>query len=135
MIGAGALGCEFLKNFALMGISTKRGKKLIVTDNDNIEISNLNRQFLFRKKDIGQSKSKCACISAKKMNPNFNTESLMSLVSPLNEHVFNEKFWNDQTYIINAVDNIGTRKYIDNQCTTYNKCLIDSGTLGTKAHV
>ena len=135
MIGAGALGCEFLKNFALMGISTKQGKKLIVTDNDNIETSNLNRQFLFRKTDVGQSKSKCACIATKKMNPAFNTESLRSLVAPVNEHIFNEKFWNDQTYIINAVDNIQARKYIDNQCTTYGKCLIDSGTLGTKAHV
>jgi len=28
MIGAGALGCEFLKNFALMGMSTKEGKKI-----------------------------------------------------------------------------------------------------------
>ena len=69
------------------------------------------------------------------MNPAFNTESLRSLVAPVNEHIFNEKFWNDQTYIINAVDNIQARKYIDSQCTTYGKCLIDSGTLGTKAHV
>ena len=135
MIGAGALGCEFLKNFALMGMSTKDGKKLIVTDNDNIETSNLNRQFLFRKTDIGHSKSKCACAAVKKMNPAFNSQDLQSLVAPVNEHIFNEKFWNDQTYIINAVDNIQARKYIDNQCTTYGKCLIDSGTLGTKAHV
>jgi ubiquitin-activating enzyme E1 len=49
-----------------MGMSTKQGKKLIVTDNDNIETSNLNRQFLFRKTDVGQSKSKCACIATKK---------------------------------------------------------------------
>ena len=69
------------------------------------------------------------------MNPAFNTEDLQSLVAPVNEHIFNEKFWKDQTYIINAVDNIQARKYIDNQCTTYGKCLIDSGTLGTKAHV
>ena len=69
------------------------------------------------------------------MNPAFNSQDLQSLVAPVNEHIFNEKFWNDQTYIINAVDNIQARKYIDNQCTTYGKCLIDSGTLGTKAHV
>jgi len=31
------------------------------TDNDNVEISNLNRQFLYRKKDIEKSKSACAC--------------------------------------------------------------------------
>ena len=66
MIGAGALGCEFLKNFALMGMSITKGKEVVVTDNDNIETSNLNRQFLFRKNDIGHSKSKCACVAVKK---------------------------------------------------------------------
>ena len=46
MVGAGALGCEYLKNFALMGISTSgQENKIIVTDNDNIELSNLSRQF------------------------------------------------------------------------------------------
>jgi ubiquitin-activating enzyme E1 len=56
LIGAGALGCEFIKMFALMGFSTKGGK-IAVTDDDNIEISNLNRQFLFRKKHVGKNKS------------------------------------------------------------------------------
>lgn len=35
VIGAGALGCEFIKMFALMGVSTEKGK-LSVTDDDNI---------------------------------------------------------------------------------------------------
>ena len=37
LIGAGALGCEYLKNFAMMGISIKNGL-ITVTDNDSIEI-------------------------------------------------------------------------------------------------
>jgi ubiquitin-activating enzyme E1 len=49
MIGAGALGCEYLKAFALMGVGCGEGGAVHVTDNDHIEISNLNRQFLFRK--------------------------------------------------------------------------------------
>lgn len=48
VVGAGAIGCELLKNLALMGVS-----QVTVTDNDTIEKSNLNRQFLFREKDIG----------------------------------------------------------------------------------
>lgn len=43
MIGAGALGCEYLKMFALMGLGTADQGKLTVTDDDQIEISNLNR--------------------------------------------------------------------------------------------
>jgi len=48
MVGAGALGCELIKAFALMGIGCSTQGKVHVTDNDNIEVSNLNRQFLFR---------------------------------------------------------------------------------------
>ena len=135
MIGAGALGCEFLKNFALMGISTNNNKKIIITDNDNIEISNLNRQFLFRRVDINKSKSKIACQEAKKMNSNLNCFDRQSRIGPENENIFDQKFWEEQNCIINAVDNIEARKYIDRQCTFYEKPLIDSGTLGTKAHI
>ena len=135
MIGAGALGCEFLKNFALMGISNNPNKTVTVTDNDNIEISNLNRQFLFRREDLGKSKSATACREAKKINENFNCIDRQSRIGPENENIYNEKFWTEQTCIINAVDNIKARKYIDSQCTFYEKPLIDSGTLGTLANV
>lgn len=71
MVGAGALGCELIKAFALMGIGCGNGK-VFVTDNDNIEVSNLNRQFLFRKQHVGHSKSETACATAKGMNNKLN---------------------------------------------------------------
>jgi ubiquitin-activating enzyme E1 len=43
MVGAGALGCEYIKMFALMGLGSAGNGGLVVTDDDNIEISNLNR--------------------------------------------------------------------------------------------
>lgn len=52
MIGAGALGCELVKAFALMGIGCSAEGKVYCTDNDNIEVSNLNRQFLFRANNV-----------------------------------------------------------------------------------
>jgi len=134
MIGAGALGCEFIKEFALMGISTEGGQ-VVVTDNDNIEVSNLNRQFLFRRDDVHHSKSKVACNVIRKVNTKINCADLQSRVGPENEHIFNDEFWTKQDFIINAVDNVHARKYIDSMCTWYGKNLIDSGTLGTKAHV
>ena len=54
LVGAGALGCEFLKLFAMMGVSVGETGLLTVTDDDTIEKSNLSRQFLFRDWDIGQ---------------------------------------------------------------------------------
>ena len=43
MIGAGAIGCELLKNYAMLGIGTSELGKIILTDPDVIEVSNLNR--------------------------------------------------------------------------------------------
>ena len=36
--------------------------------------------------------------------------------------------------MVNAVDNVGARQYIDHQCVWYEKPLFESGTLGTKCH-
>jgi ubiquitin-activating enzyme E1 len=43
MVGCGALGCEFLKNFALNGVCCGPEGQLLVTDADKIELSNLTR--------------------------------------------------------------------------------------------
>jgi len=53
IVGAGAIGCELFKNMAMMGLAAGNGGLLKVTDPDTIEVSNLNRQFLFRRPDVG----------------------------------------------------------------------------------
>ena len=57
MVGAGAIGCELLKNYAMLGLGTGNKGMITVTDPDVIEVSNLNRQFLFREKHLRKPKS------------------------------------------------------------------------------
>ena len=80
MVGCGALGCEFMKNFALNNICCGPKGQLIVTDADRIELSNLSRQFLFREHNVGQPKSTAAAMMATVMNPTFKVEALEMFV-------------------------------------------------------
>ena len=52
MVGAGGIGCELLKNLVLTGYG-----EVHIVDLDTIDLSNLNRQFLFRHEHIKKSKA------------------------------------------------------------------------------
>jgi ubiquitin-activating enzyme E1 len=60
LVGSGALGCEFVKNFGLNGVCCGPEGRLVVADADRIELSNLTRQFLFREHNVGHSKAAAA---------------------------------------------------------------------------
>ncbi|KAJ9455430.1 Ubiquitin-like modifier-activating enzyme 1 [Diplonema papillatum] len=135
VVGSGALGCEFLKNFAMMGVGCSAEGAVIVTDMDGIEKSNLSRQFLFRPKDIGQLKSKVAAEAAKAMNPDLSVKYLTEKVAPETENVFDDSFWESLDAVTNALDNIQARLYVDSRCVYYHKPLLESGTLGSKGNV
>ena len=136
LVGAGALGCEFLKNLALMGVACGEGGQgsLTVTDDDVIEKSNLSRQFLFRDWDIGSSKSTVAAAAAKAINPSFQVTALQNRVSPDTEDVFNDSFWDGLDFVVNALDNVNARLYVDSRCVYFGKPLLESGTLGPKCN-
>lgn len=134
IVGSGALGCEFLKNVALMGVSCGNQGKLTITDDDVIEKSNLSRQFLFRDWNIGQAKSTVAASAAASINPCLNIEALQNRVGPETENVFDDTFWENLTCVINALDNVNARLYVDQRCLYFQKPLLESGTLGAKCN-
>ncbi len=134
LVGAGAIGCEMLKNWAMMGIGAGPDGDIIVTDMDTIEKSNLSRQFLFRDTDIGKSKSVAAATAAKRMNPSLSVTAHEIRVGPETETTFTDEFWENLSGVCNALDNVQARLYVDQRCVYYMKSLLESGTLGTKGN-
>jgi len=135
LVGAGAIGCEMLKNWAMMGVASGPKGKVIVTDMDTIEKSNLNRQFLFRPWDVQNAKSTTAAKAVKQMNPNINIDAQNSRVGPETESFYTDEFFEKLDGVANALDNLDARRYMDRRCVYYRKPLLESGTLGTKGNV
>ncbi|KAG7192562.1 E1 ubiquitin-activating protein [Scheffersomyces spartinae] len=136
LVGSGAIGCEILKNWAMMGLGSGPEGNIIITDMDSIEKSNLNRQFLFRSKDVGRNKSEVAATAVAAMNPDLKgkIESRLDKIGKETEHIYNDEFWNGLDLVTNALDNVDTRRYVDSRCVFYLKPLLESGTLGTKGN-
>ncbi|XP_036790262.1 ubiquitin-like modifier-activating enzyme 6 [Oncorhynchus mykiss] len=135
MVGCGAIGCEMLKNFALLGVGlAKSSGEVCVTDPDLIEKSNLNRQFLFRSQHIQKPKSTTAVVATLEINPEMQVDAHLNKVCPATEGVYNDLFYSRLHLVVTALDNVEARRYVDSRSVSNQKALLDSGTMGTKGH-
>ena len=130
VIGAGGLGCEILKNLALSGF-----KDIHVIDMDTIDVSNLNRQFLFRHSDVGKSKAEVAAAFVEKRVPGVR-------ITPYNGKIQDkdEEYYMQFKLVICGLDSIEARRWInatlvdmvDMENPESLKPLVDGGTEGFK---
>ncbi|KZP12096.1 ubiquitin-activating enzyme E1 [Athelia psychrophila] len=136
LVGSGAIGCEMLKNWSMIGLATGPNGIIHVTDLDTIEKSNLNRQFLFRPKDVGNFKAEVAAAAVAEMNPDLKGHILSKQepVGQATENVYNDEFFAAIDGVTNALDNVTARLYMDQRCVLYAKPLLESGTLGTQGN-
>ncbi|KAH1144626.1 hypothetical protein GLYMA_12G236000v4 [Glycine max] len=122
MVGAGGIGCELLKTLALSGFPD-----IHIIDMDTIEVSNLNRQFLFRQFHVGQSKAKVARDAVLKFRPHIN-------ITPYHANVkdpeFNVDFFKQFNVVLNGLDNLDARRHVNRLCLAANVPLVESGTTG-----
>ena len=137
VVGAGGLGCEILKCLALTGF-----RKITVIDMDTIDVSNLNRQFLFRESDVGKPK---ATVAADFINHRLGHLGLLveSKVGKIQD--MDDAFYDRFGIIIAGLDNIPARRWLNS--TVYSllrrdsegsidpssiRFLLDGGTEGLK---
>ena len=137
IVGAGAIGCELIKNFSMLNVGTGTKGSIYITDPDIIEVSNLTRQFLFREKHLRLPKSSTAAAAVIQMNPKMEGHIFAKLdkVCEETENFFSDKFFSSLDFVANALDNVNARRYVDNRCVANRKPLLESGTLGPKGHV
>ncbi|CAK6972246.1 ubiquitin-like modifier-activating enzyme 6 isoform X1 [Scomber scombrus] len=135
MVGCGAIGCEMLKNFALLGVGlAKSSGEVCITDPDLIEKSNLNRQFLFRPHHIQKPKSTTAAEATLEINPDLQVDAHLNKVCPATEGIYSDTFYSRLNLVVTALDNVEARRYVDCRCVSNQRPLLDSGTMGTKGH-
>nr|XP_046249768.1 SUMO-activating enzyme subunit 2 [Scatophagus argus] len=122
VVGAGGIGCELLKNLVLTGF-----KNIEVIDLDTIDVSNLNRQFLFQKKHVGKSKAQVAKESVLQFCPTANITAYHdSIMNP----DYNVEFFRKFVLVMNALDNRAARNHVNRMCLAADIPLIESGTAG-----
>lgn len=104
VIGAGGLGCEILKDLALSGV-----KKISVIDMDTIELTNLNRQFLFREENVGKSKAIVASdVVVQRMQNGIEITPYFAKIQD-----FDDDFYSQFSIVVCGLDSIEARRWIN----------------------
>ncbi|EXM33948.1 ubiquitin-like 1-activating enzyme E1 B [Fusarium oxysporum f. sp. vasinfectum 25433] len=127
MVGAGGIGCELLKNLVLTGFG-----EIHIVDLDTIDLSNLNRQFLFRHEHIKKSKALVAKEAAERFNPNVK---IVAHHANIKDDEFTVAWFQQFRIAFNALDNLEARRHVNKMCLAADVPLIESGTTGFNGQV
>ena len=125
VVGCGGLGNTILTQLVTMGVG-----KIKIIDGDNIELSNLHRQHLFTKKDIGISKVICAGTRLKHKNEDCIIET-------------SNIWFNDSTHeeikgydvVIDALDSQLSRRSLNAACVKYKIPLVTGAAVKDRGQV
>jgi len=122
VVGAGGIGCELLKNLVLTGF-----KDIEVIDLDTIDVSNLNRQFLFRRAHVDRPKAEVAVDVVRQFRPGVK---LTAYHGNVKESQYGVEFISKFDCVVNALDNLEARRHVNRLCLAADKPLMEAGSTG-----
>ncbi len=108
--GIGGLGCASATYLTAAGIG-----KLTIVDFDKVELSDLNRQVLYCKEDIGKKKVLVAQRRLSKLNPNVEIVPQYIRITESNIHALMEGV----EVVVDGLDNPETRLLVNSACVKY----------------
>ncbi|KAJ1945930.1 E1 ubiquitin-activating protein uba2, partial [Linderina macrospora] len=126
VVGAGGIGCELLKNLCMSGF-----QHIEVVDLDTIDLSNLNRQFLFQRKHIKRPKAEVAVQAICEFNPGIDAHAQQANIKDTR---FDVDWFSQFDLVLNALDNLDARRHVNIKCLAAGVPLIESGTAGYLGH-
>ena len=121
VIGAGGLASPVLTYLAAAGVGT-----ITLMDHDTVSESNLNRQFLYQEKDIGNSKAQIAKEVLSSLNPGI---TIHKIIGKLNQNNIKEIIEGADA-VVDCVDNIETRIIVNQGCLEENIPFVEGGVNG-----
>lgn len=115
MVGAGGLGCPVGYYLAAAGVGT-----IAIVDNDEVELSNLQRQIAHSVKTIGINKADSAKQTFEALNPDVNVIAIKERINSKNIL----DLIKDYDIIVDGTDNFPTRYLINDACVMLKKPLV-----------
>ncbi|MDA9009570.1 molybdopterin-synthase adenylyltransferase MoeB [Alphaproteobacteria bacterium] len=117
IIGAGGLGSPLLMYLAAAGVGT-----LYIADDDEVDLSNLQRQIAHGTNDIGKPKVRSASETISALNPEISTVEIKEKIT-----AGNAAHWIEQVDIVaDGSDNLATRQLMNDVCFKLKKPLISA---------
>ena len=126
VIGAGGLGAPVLTYLAAAGVGN-----ILVIDKDAVEESNLNRQFLYSREDIGRKKAEAAKEKLKKQNPQIKVTAFSDAFTEEN----GRELLKGADVVVDCVDSVKTRISVNKICLLLRIPLVEGGIYGFYGYV
>ena len=126
VVGAGGLGCPAVEFLTRAGIG-----RLGIIDYDKVSLSNLHRQSLYEKSDIGKSKVLIIKKILNRINPNTKVQSYNLKLNNINF----KKIINKYDYIVDGSDNFKTKFLLNDFCLKYKKFLVSGAISKFDGHI